>query len=538
MEVNENYIVNNDDATTEQDDDIVIEGKCPETREISDPDILEAMMASLKEAEEALEDSSNQEGVVVDANDNIGQTFEITKMTVPPKNSGDAADAFVFSNPSDEDVRGDKAEVKGMKPNQKKTKPVTKKRSKRKGKDVVANDAPPAKRPAGRPRKVIDETKDYVDESFSNEEEDSQLSKGDTDYKPASKNKVHGRKKMVNFGNKPKKSPSSSQGFLCSQCSFVSDTLGELKIHRHNTHESSEAPSFLDMAEAAIVQVDDGNGVEEISIFKDVLFDHFDTIGEDKLTAERILKQALREGVKLGRLRMSRKGRGRERFKLVTKTEMMKVAEKWKKNKESVEFVTERITAKKRVRKANDKVLRIGGGKTIVKYLPRNIGELKDDDVEVLEEKLTAKTWAKQRSMNMKQVQSMKMKQMPKPLVFELSQSFIPQHPNSLVCEEDDPNFLLTCPACLFNFWYEQQTLQHMELDHGDDETVCDVLKAAVKKVAERERDKKPRMTLTEGEKIVCDVDIPGEECKEEIKECKEEVKECKEEVKGSGEQI
>merc|ERR1719244_1192929 len=108
--------------------------------------------------------------------------------------------------------------------------------------------------------------------------------------KKPSRKKAHGRKMKVNFGNKPKESSGSSQGFLCSQCSFVSDTLGELKIHRHNTHESSEAPSFLDMAEAAIVQVDDGNGVEEIYIFKDVLFDHFDIIGEDKLTAERILK--------------------------------------------------------------------------------------------------------------------------------------------------------------------------------------------------------------------------------------------------------
>merc|ERR1719430_293273 len=352
MELNKNCSVDSNYATIEQHDDIVIEGKCSESREISDPDILEAMMASLKEAEEALEDSSNQEGVVVDANDNIGQTFEITKMTVPPENSGDGADAFVFSDPADEDVRGGKVEVKGMNTNQKKTKPVTKKRSKRKGKDVEVYAAPPVKRPAGRPRKVIDETKDYVDESFSDEEEDSQLSKGDTDYKPKNRKKAHGRKMKVKFGNKPKESPGSSQGFLCSQCSFVSDTLGELKIHRHNTHESSEAPSFLDMAEAAIVQVDDGNGVEEISIFKDVLFDHFDTIGEDKLTAERILKQALREGVKLGRLRMSRKGRGRERFKLVTRTEMMKVAEKWKTNKDKVEFVTDRITAKKAIKKS------------------------------------------------------------------------------------------------------------------------------------------------------------------------------------------
>merc|ERR1719435_759076 len=93
--------------------------------------------------------------------------------------------------------------------------------------------------------------------------------------------------------------------------------------------------------------------------------------------------------------------------------------------------------------------------------------------------------------MKLKQVQSLKMKHIQKPLVFELSQSFIPQHPNSLVCEEDDPNFLLSCPSCLFSFWHEQETLKHMEHGHGADETVSDVLKAVAKKAEEVERDVK-----------------------------------------------
>merc|ERR1719427_1913010 len=104
MEANKNNVNNNYDTNEHEQDNIVIEGKCSESREISDPDILEAMMASLKEAEEALEDSGNKEGVLVDTNDNIGQTFEITKMTVSPEKSGDAADAFVFSDPADDDV--------------------------------------------------------------------------------------------------------------------------------------------------------------------------------------------------------------------------------------------------------------------------------------------------------------------------------------------------------------------------------------------------------------------------------------------------
>ena len=261
MELNCN--VNN--LGTSENDNIIIEGKCSESREISDPEILEAMMASLKEAEEALEDTSNNEEVLVDANDNIGETFEITKMTVPPENSCEADDTFVFSDPDDESMSNVKVKGEVLKNDQKTLKPATRKRRSTRTTEIEV-EAPPSKKPLGRPRKVIDKI-DVVDESFSDEEDISQLSKGDTDYKP-SKGKDCKKKLRVDFRKKSGKSGRSSEGFGCCQCSFVSDILGELKVHRFTVHKNCEAPSYLDMAEAAIVKIDNGNGAEELSIFK------------------------------------------------------------------------------------------------------------------------------------------------------------------------------------------------------------------------------------------------------------------------------
>ena len=42
------------------------------------------------------------------------------------------------------------------------------------------------------------------------------------------------------------------------------------------------------------------------------------------------MSYALRVGVKLGRLQMSRKGRGKDKFKVATKKKMMLVMQKWR----------------------------------------------------------------------------------------------------------------------------------------------------------------------------------------------------------------
>jgi len=458
-----------------------------EEKTISDPEILEAIMASLKDAEDALENSSS---VVDDENDhNLVETVEITKMAVPTDNNMHQVSDSYDRADTDTVVKGKKRGRKGRK--------AIMRKSKEGQDDKIEDDAPLPKKSCGRPRKVVDQNdNNTVDESFSfsDEEDYSKLPKGDTDYKPGKKaykkTKVDLRKTSRERGNK-------GGVFNCEHCQFVSNSLGELKIHSYNIHEECEAPSYLDMAEATIAQVDEGYGVEEFSIFKEVLFEHFDIIADDKKSAALTLKTALKEGVKLGRLLMSRKGRGRDKFKLVGRNEMKKVVEKWRVDKKSVEFTDNVTTSKKRVMKMKPKntIQKVGGGKTIVRYLAEKASDLKDEDVVVLQEKLTFKTWANKKAS--------KIKHEPKPIVFEnLPQSFIPQHPDSLVEEENDPS-TLTCSVCLFSFWYHQETLKHMNLEHSKNETVQDANEKG--RFIEEVRNE-------ECEKIICDVDLPIEE--------------------------
>ena len=58
--------------------------------------------------------------------------------------------------------------------------------------------------------------------------------------------------------------------FTCTLCNFKSEILGGLKFHQHSSHEG-EMPSYLDMAEAAIADLEDGAGVEELSILKVII---------------------------------------------------------------------------------------------------------------------------------------------------------------------------------------------------------------------------------------------------------------------------
>merc|ERR1712096_113634 len=92
-------------------------------------------------------------------------------------------------------------------------------------------------------------------------------------------------------------------------------------------------PSYLDMAEAAIARLEDNLGLSERSILKEVLFENFDSIVENKSRAGQLLNQALKGGVKLGRLETNRRRKDNLRYWVVPKERMKLVLEKWKKSK-------------------------------------------------------------------------------------------------------------------------------------------------------------------------------------------------------------
>jgi len=514
-------------------------------QKISDPEILEAITISLREAKEAFEETveiTPMDLRSVAAKDTFEETVGFTQMDFGSVAAKDAFDETVEITPMDlrsvavknafeETVeitpmdfgsvaikpKDDEAcvDVSGKANNE--TKRSEKQEVEKPSKRIKTTPVPLRKIPDWS-RKVLDKNdnvNDYtddIDESFSEDEVDNKLPKGDTDYKPGKMKSDQRKQKRVSFRNKIAKNgvsksvsvvatPGSSHTiamFECGNCTFRSNTLGELKMHKHENHESCEAPSYLDMAEAALTRIDGGSGVEEILILKEVLFEHFDAITEEKAEAARLLKQALRAGVRLGRLQVLRRKRGKETFnvfKIVSKDKMMLVLERWKNNKEAVEFKGDSTRSRKQTPKVEKKIGSIGGGRTTVKFVSKEIART-DDSEPVRKNSLVSKN--KQMLMKLKQSPNHEYAEWCKP------QNLIPHSPDSY--QEPDS---LTCSVCWLSFWYESQASEHRKLEHGEgnERSVIVPLEARDPIADQVGKDCMEQMDV--GEKIICEVDLP-----------------------------
>jgi len=297
-------------------------------------------------------------------------------------------------------------------------------------------------------------------ESFCTEEVDGEFPDGDTDYKPGKRvSKARTRRKSVIV----KKIHHELVLFVCSHCTFESENLGELKIHQYNNHKGCDAPSYLDMAEAAIAKLENNLGLSERSILKEVLFENFDSIVENKSRAGQLLNQALRGGVKIGRLETNRRRKDNLRYWVVPKERMKLVVENWKKSNESVEFVDSPGKSNLSNVSWNVKNKRkMISEAEISKASPAKADS--DSDIAVLDESLTDGTKLRVMRKKLSNVPN------PRPLT-NISQSKVinPPSPPGPESDEDDPTSLLTCPVCSCSFWYENQTVQHMTDCHPHD---------------------------------------------------------------------
>ena len=82
------------------------------------------------------------------------------------------------------------------------------------------------------------------DESDEDDGDDSEFD----EYTPFDDELEAARPKVTKLANKD-----NSVFFKCIVCSFPFDTLGQMKVHKFSDHEDEERPSFLDLAEAAIM---------------------------------------------------------------------------------------------------------------------------------------------------------------------------------------------------------------------------------------------------------------------------------------------
>lgn len=333
----------------------------------------------------------------------------------------------------------------------------------------------------------------------SSEEED------EDEYIPGAKKAKKTKKKPTS--SRPKRTPKPAEvTFKCTICSFTSDTLGELMVHKQGNHKNQAKPSYLDMGEAAIMTLDNKSGSSKSTILKYILSEHSTVISEDSKKAGKLLGVALEAGIVLGRLRQGTLGRkNAEHYWVVSKTERRKVLELWKKNKRAVEHKDggspagdivedseEFMAIKEKLTKYNIQVTtapkdsssdtkNYGRGKRTSKPVSKgaalSMKDDSDDEICVLEEKITPKT--KQKILQRKKllakggsvktvirVNSSQGKQMLKKIAASglVSSAMNPFSASNMEDEEDEQ---LTCPVCLSSFWYPNQTSEHMKSVHN-----------------------------------------------------------------------
>ena len=59
---------------------------------------------------------------------------------------------------------------------------------------------------------------------------------------------------------RPRTKSRSEVTFNCSVCTFNSEVLGEVNIHQYRSHTAQQKPSYLDIAELVVAQLDDKTG--------------------------------------------------------------------------------------------------------------------------------------------------------------------------------------------------------------------------------------------------------------------------------------
>merc|ERR1719154_921066 len=184
---------------------------------------------------------------------------------------------------------------------------------------------------------------------------------------------------------------------------------------------------------------------------------------KDKDTASQLLTRALKGGVKLKRLQVTRKGRSMEKFKIVSKEMMKAVMVKWRNSPNSLEIRdAPGKTVKSRVKNTPRKV------KPQV-FTPRKVrtpGTYKQDsdsDIAILDESLSSKT---KKILERKRLYTEEYRRRLK-VPYETCRSSLSLQvplPPSPESEEDDR--ALTCSVCYRSFWYEHETVQHVKTEH------------------------------------------------------------------------
>jgi len=281
---------------------------------------------------------------------------------------------------------------------------------------------------------------------------------------------------------RPRGKGSKAIVFRCSYCTFNTEILGELVIHKYTCHKGQPKPSYLDMAEIAVYSKG-SHGARKEKVLEILEQDYSEYLNSDRKQSKQMLSRALEGGVSIGRLRKG--GKGNQVYFMVGKEKRKALIDKWKVNKRSLEYKDvksieqgskEYFEIQRQLNKLN--ILMSGGGSS-----RRERDD--DDDICVVEEKITDK--ARRRAEHRKRLIAQKKKQLaqqralaaknagPKTVIKVNSpqgklllkkiaaSGSVPSaltkgssKPTKKFDDEDD-EASLTCPVCLSTYWYPNQ---------------------------------------------------------------------------------
>ena len=103
--------------------------------------------------------------------------------------------------------------------------------------------------------------------SYSDSSNEDDIPEGDSDFMPGAKKSRGSPRKRKN--TRPKRTPKTKEVvFKCTICTFNSEVLGELNIHKYCSHKNQKKPGYLDMAEVVIAKLNDKSGSNKTNILK------------------------------------------------------------------------------------------------------------------------------------------------------------------------------------------------------------------------------------------------------------------------------
>jgi len=232
-----------------------------------------------------------------------------------------------------------------------------------------------------------------------------------SEYRPKKAKKKKKSKSVKNAKGPPRRKQPKDTLFQCKEegCEeeFMSETLGDLRIHLHETH-NGDKPTYMDMAEAIVYKLNEKFGSSRTTILKNMMTEYGHWIELNQNQAKAQLKRSLDRGLEIGRVRNGTLGKtGYLNIWLPNKDKRKTLVKKYNRKPSSVHF--EDVPEEKYVEEEESHIImpRLlprggldgprstrsgGGGRSTGRGRGRPAAKAPakdDDDICVVEEKLT-----------------------------------------------------------------------------------------------------------------------------------------------------